>query len=107
MRFQKNVVGTDLEVETLVLVCPDTTYSRLTPVIVGTNNFAALSKKCLQSSGPNFLTTLPIRSEVAYAYQTSFDSENIKPTLIRVVGKRPINIGPGETYKRTERYMQN
>ena len=96
MRFQKNVVGTDSEVTTLALVCPDTAYSQCTPVIVGTNTFTALSKSCKKTAGPNFLTSLPLRSEVAYAYKSSLDGQNDKPVPIKILGNRPIKIGPGE-----------
>ena len=68
MSFEKSVVGTDRPVQILALVCQDSSYSSRVPVIVGTNTFRKLAMLCKADHGPNFLTNLPIRAEVKYAY---------------------------------------
>ena len=89
MKFSKEAVGTNSEVETLALICPDTTYTRDTPVIVGTNTFVALSKECKEKYGPNFTKSLQVRPEVRYAYQDALEGyESGRVGTVRVLGKQ-------------------
>ena len=70
MSFEKHIVGTadNKPVQILALVCQDSSYSSRVPVIVGTNTFRKLAMLCKAEHGRNFLTDLPIRAEVKYAY---------------------------------------
>ena len=68
MKFPESTVGTDQEIDTYALVCPDSDFTIRVPVIVGTNTFRGLERLCKEKWGPNFITKLPLRSEVAYAY---------------------------------------
>ena len=93
--FPKDVVGTDCEVETFALVCADTNYTSKTPMIVGTNTFRSLGLRCKEGNGPHFLRNIPVRSEVAYAYQDTFHDGDGKVGRIRLYDKRPVTIHAG------------
>ena len=93
------VVGTSKVVHTMVLVGPNTVYSRQVPVIVGTNTFRLLAKHCVQEGGKHFLNSLPVRCEVAFAYR-DLGAGNMEGRLgpVRLQG-REIVIPPGECRK--------
>ena len=95
MQFPESTVGVHREVETLALVCPDTAYSQRVPVIVGTNTFRSFGLVCKNKCGNNFAYTLPIRSEVAYAYQNSLVQPDGKIGTIKIVDREKISVSPG------------
>lgn len=86
VQLHREVSGTDKEVETLALVCPDTRISTRVPVIVGTNTMRVLQKHCGQQAGWSWLKTIPIRCEAAFAYKESMTSANGRLCPVRLVG---------------------
>ena len=96
VKFLKEIVGTETEVETLALICPDNSYTEKIPLIVGTNTFRTLSKFCEKECGHNFLRNLPIRAEVAYAYKDSNMGSDGKIGTVKLFHKRPTKLSPGE-----------
>ena len=95
MRFPNNIVGFRNEVDTVALVCPDTVYSRRVPVIVGTNTFRTLGMVCKNVLGSTFTSTIPVRSEVAYAYHDSLIRSDGKVVTVKIISKDPIELKPG------------
>ena len=94
VRLPREIPGTEREVETWPFIYPDTGLSPRVPLIVGTNTFSLLANKCgLKKS--RFLFSLPVRSEIAFAYQDSSINETGKVGNIKILEKRPVKIPSG------------
>ena len=96
VKLPQELVGLSEEVNTFALVCPDTMYSRRVPLIIGTNTFRSLSGRCRMKGGPHFLSTLPIRSEVRYAYRDSLIDPSGVIGKVKLLEKNMLNIPPGK-----------
>ena len=96
LKFPKSVVGTDKEVETWALVCPDSSYTLQVPVIVGTNTFRSLMNMCNEQWGPHFISKIPIRSEVMYAYSDLVDDLEGKVGNVKLISS-PVRVPSGGT----------
>ena len=63
-----HVVGVKENVSSLLLVCPDTDFSKRVPIIVGTNVLRLCAEVCKVKGGVDFSSTLQIRPEVLFVY---------------------------------------
>ena len=91
VKFDEKTVGTCQEIETLALVCPDNSYSKGVPLIVGTNTFRSL-RSCIKN--PLLLGDLTIRSEVRYVYQDLVVATETKVGDVKVIDRKPVTIEP-------------
>ena len=92
----REIAGTAETVETLALVCPDTEASSRLPVIIGTNTLKMLATRCQAKHGKFFLTSVPIRCEVAFAYRDLY-SQDTQGRIGRVRARKKVMIPAGET----------
>ena len=93
LKLPKNTTGTEKEVDTWALICPGTGYSGRVPLIVGTNTFSLLNSQHVGKS--KFSLSIPVRSEVAFAYQDSNIDIDGKVGDIKFLNKRSLMIPAG------------
>lgn len=90
------IAGTAETIETLALVCPDTEANSRLPVIVGTNTLKMLAARCQAKHGKFYLTSVPIRCEVAFAYK-DLNSQDSQGRIGSVRARKKTVIPAGET----------
>ena len=90
LRLPETTVGTREEIDTWALICPDTGFSKRVPLIVGTNTFSLLSSQCFGNS--KISLSLPVRSEVAFAYRDSNIDSSGKIGDLKIFNRRPVKI---------------
>ena len=95
LKLPTDVVGVDSCVNSLVLVSPDTDYSKSVPIIVGTNTLRAYTEMCKQTVGGNYAFTLPLRPEVNFMYHDLNTGAQGRLGSARLVGSNVV-IPPGE-----------
>lgn len=99
VELPEEVVGVREKTQTLMLVCPDTEYSILVPVIVGTNTMRNFASICRQMVGKSFATTVPVTDEVAFLYKDLIENTDGKIGSAKLKGN--IVVPAGETVETT------
>ena len=90
------VVGVKEEVQTLLLVCPNTEYSKNVPMVMGTNTMKLYYGHCEHAVGRNFATTLPMCSEVSFILKDLCKSDTGRLGSVRLMGTERV-VPVGET----------
>ncbi|XP_022110670.1 uncharacterized protein LOC110990125 [Acanthaster planci] len=95
LKFPVDSTGSEQEVTTLALVCPDRQGSNDTPLIVGTNTSVVrrLLRACEQKGGRNVLNKLSVNSAWQRIYKDCAASSSAVLSPVRLM--RAISIKPG------------